>query len=211
MKLPGQLQAEYAIKGIWGALIAAAFLIVVAFATVQTVRLEGFKFWPLSIEGARPKAERLERDLANVRAAQRLAEQAAAQQRIFWKNHYRNRARETDLANATETQPRAADDADRYIAANRVQSCPAGGASGAAAAPAAGERAGGGDRPGDMPVVDDRRTVPGNGEEQLFPDLVAVSPEDIRACTRNTARLLDAQAWGVTLERESTAGKTRPD
>ena len=50
------------LKGIWAALIALAFAIVLALLAVQTARIEGFKIWPLSIEGWKPKAERMERE-----------------------------------------------------------------------------------------------------------------------------------------------------
>lgn len=48
------------LRGIWAALIALAFAIVLVLLAVQTIRLEGFKLWPLSIEGWKSKAERYE-------------------------------------------------------------------------------------------------------------------------------------------------------
>jgi len=199
--IPTIAAVRAAIAGFWPTMRLILFIAAIAFGAVQTVRLEGFRFWPLSIEGALPKVARLETDLANVREAQALAEQEAARQRIFWENHYRNLAKETDLANATQTQPRAADDADRFIAANRVQPCPAGGARGGPGTAPGGDRAQGADRPGDVPGGDDGSAVqPVNAEQLLF-----VSPAFVRTCYGNTGRLLDARDWALALERESAA------
>jgi hypothetical protein len=209
MTLPPWTSAQIALKGIWAAVIDALFLAAIAFGVVQTVRLEGFKFWPLSIEGAKPKAARLETDLANVREAQALAEQEAKRQRIYWQNHYRTLAKETDLANATETQPRADDDLARYAADNRVQPCPYGSARGGTGATPSGGRTGSGDRPGGMSGVDDgrslRQSLAAGDTIHQADDRLVVSMFSAQVCTTNTARLLDAQAWGLTLERESAA------
>ena len=195
--------ARIAVKGIWAAAIAAVVIASLGFGVVQTVRLEGLKVGPLSIEGALPKVDRLKGDLANVRKAQKVAKKEAERQRVFWQDHYRNRAQEADLANATETQPRAVDDADRYIAANRVQPCSARGVGERAGAPASDRRAGRGDRSSGLPIVDDRPALP--ADEHLLPGFVTVTETDVRICSQNTARMLDVASWATTLERESAA------
>lgn len=45
------LPATITLRGIWAALIALAFAIVLALLAVQTVRIEGFKIWPISMKG----------------------------------------------------------------------------------------------------------------------------------------------------------------
>ena len=76
--IPTIAAVRAAIAGFWPTMRLILFIAAIAFGAVQTVRLEGFRFWPLSIEGALPKVARLETDLANVREAQALAEQEAA-------------------------------------------------------------------------------------------------------------------------------------
>ncbi|NCP10847.1 MAG: hypothetical protein GW859_02630 [Sphingomonadales bacterium] len=51
MKLPGQLQAEFAVKTLWLVAGALVFLALILALTVQTVRLEGFKIWPFAMNG----------------------------------------------------------------------------------------------------------------------------------------------------------------
>lgn len=73
--------------------------------------------------------------------------------------------------------------ADRYIAANRVLRQTAGGsASGGACSSAENDGPGGSDRSG------------------ADAELVAVTAGDVRVCTVNTQRLLDARDWAVELE-----------
>lgn len=45
------IPATVTLKGIWAALIAAAFAIVLGLLAVQTARIEGFKVWPLHWKG----------------------------------------------------------------------------------------------------------------------------------------------------------------
>lgn len=51
MILPGQLEREFTLKGLWWLAIAAVFLCVIVFAAVQTARIEGFKLWPVNVKG----------------------------------------------------------------------------------------------------------------------------------------------------------------
>jgi hypothetical protein len=45
------LPATVTLKGIWAAMIALAFGVLLVLLGVQTVRLEGFKLWPLHSKG----------------------------------------------------------------------------------------------------------------------------------------------------------------
>lgn len=72
------LRPSYAVRGIVVALVGIAFLVVTAFAIVQTVRLEGLHVWPISITGWIKTAEQFE----SQRDAERSAHQAT-------KDHYR--------------------------------------------------------------------------------------------------------------------------
>ncbi len=71
MKLPGWTSAQMAVGGLRAALIGLAFLIAVSVGVVQSVRLNGFHFWPVSITGWIATAE--------TRAEERDAERAAHQ------------------------------------------------------------------------------------------------------------------------------------
>lgn len=51
--MPPWTTARYALKGAWLALIALAFAVVLALLAIQTVRIEGFKVWPLRVQGYR--------------------------------------------------------------------------------------------------------------------------------------------------------------
>lgn len=140
--------------------IIALFAVLLA---VQTVRLEGFKVWPVSIEGWKPKAERLERDLANVKQAQILAAQKALQVKIQAEQKYRDIAKRAE-DHEKEIRHDALDAAERYIAAHRLRPQATYGASS-----------------GTSPTSEDR----GAG---VYPDmppdtLVAVSDADVRACS----------------------------
>lgn len=184
MTLPGRLQRDFALKGLWFAAIAAAFAVLLGLLVVQTVRLEGLKIWPLEVEGWKPTAERLRLDLDHVLTAQRHAEleqlrvNAAAEKTYSAIANRIDEHAETDLA-------RQLGAANRYIAAHRVRSEAAAGAFGRTGA-ATGDR--GAEDPGtagrtaqlDDPGAADR--VAGAG------DLVVVSAEDVRICTVNTIK-----------------------
>lgn len=168
------------LKGIWLAIVAIAFAVLLILLAVQTVRLEGFKIWPLSYEGALPKIKRYETAFAEI-------ERKTVETTAKWKQaieakeqDYRNKAQEAD-DNAEEALSGAMAAAERHIANNRVQ-CPAnrGGVNGPAAS-ASGGSAGGGDGPG------------------RDAELVAVTPDDIRICTTNSVRLQAVRDWALSL------------
>ena len=83
---------------------------------------------------------------------------------------------DNDIADA---QAVAMDAAGRYIAANRVQPCSGGGTSGTPAPSASGDT-----------------SVPASLPADSF---VAVSPEDVRACTAATTYALEAHRWATEL------------
>lgn len=62
MTPPGWIGAKVALKGVWLAAIAAVLLCALACTAVQTVRLQGFRLWPISTEGWIAKAGRFERE-----------------------------------------------------------------------------------------------------------------------------------------------------
>lgn len=62
------IPASITLKGLWAAIIAAAFVLLLVLLAVQTVRIEGLKLWPLSYKGLAERvadyeeAERREQD-----------------------------------------------------------------------------------------------------------------------------------------------------
>ena len=181
------LAPSYTIKGIWAATIPSLFLIVTTFAFVQTIRLEGFKVWPISVEGARPKAARLEKELAAIVTAQ--ADAATAQKEIVEaaEKEYEKIAERIDEY-AEQVEKDAMARAERFITAQRVRcEAPGGFASGAGAA-----------APADVPR--DRETVPG---PHFLDGTVAVPESDVRACTLNTIQANAAREAALALEETS--------
>lgn len=199
MKLPGQLQAEFTLKGLWLAAIAAAMLIVIAIAAVQTARIEGFKVWPVSVEGWKPKAQRLDRDLTAVLRAQRAAEQAQRSVNAAAEQTYSTIAERID-DHAKDDLPRQLGAADRFIAAHRVRSEAAGGALGRAGAAAGDYHAQSAQGAGGAAELDDAGAA---GLAAHADDLVAVPAEDVRICTVNTVKAEAGHALATQLEAAS--------
>lgn len=165
-------------------LTGLAIAILAALLAVQTVRLEGFRLWPLSIEGARPKVERLQRDLDNVKAAQVVARERAEAAKLKVEQEYRQLAGRID-DEAEDAREGALADAERFIAASRVR-CEAAGGRGSGAVAAAGDQGAG-----------RGEAVPGSAE---LDGAVAVSADDVRACTLNTIQANAARDWALGLE-----------
>lgn len=167
------------LKGIWAAAIALAFATVLALLAVQTVRLEGFKMWPFEIEGCLAKSERLEADLDRVKEAQATALLKAQAAKAEAEENYRNLAEETDeQLEQVRTDAMAA--AERYIAANRVRY----------QAPRSVS-----ERP--PSAAEDRDS--GLREEVPADTFVAVTDDDVRACTDVTAYALELRGWALKL------------
>lgn len=163
-----------------------AIAVLAGLLAVQTVRLEGFKFWPLSWEGWKPKAERLDSVIDGIVQAETTARIRAEQARQETERKYAELAERTDRE-AHIAQEAALDAAERFIAANRVRCAPDRSAASAAVAPASSDSAGSGDGPGGTSELDEV-------------SLVAVPDEDVRICTRNTNRLIAAREWGLELQ-----------
>lgn len=186
-----RLAAAWASAALRFALLA--IVVAILFNTYADFRISG----PLGIgfhfEGWKPRAQREAREKGALVAAQ--AKAAAAQKAVLAKaeQDYRDLAERTDNETDLATQV-ALGAADRFIAANRVR-CPADrGSPGAAVAAAESGSATGSDRSGGGAELD-------GAAGAASTDLVAVTAEDIRICTRNTARLKAAREWGLDLEK----------
>lgn len=115
------------------------------------------------------------------KTAEALAAQKAVNQAK--EAEYQEKAREADQKHRAElSQAMAA--AERHIAAHRVRQGGCGGATGNAGATAQGDGSAGADRSG------------------ADAELVAVTADDVRICTVNTQRLIDAHNWAISLENE---------
>lgn len=181
-------QAQVALKGIWVAVIAALFISAICFGVVQTVRLEGLKIWPFEITGWRPLAIDRGKTIASFAKAQNDALALALAAKAKAEADYRTLAERIDHE-ADQARPDALADAERYIAGNRVQRCPADrGAAGPAPASGQDHGARNGDAAGATALVD-----------AADPDLVAVTPDDIRICTANTLQAEAARSWALQL------------
>ena len=199
--MPGWAQTEMALKAGWFALIGALVLAIAAFGAVQTIRLEGLKVWPLSIEGWKPKAERLQRLIDDIDEAQRLAAEVAREQREAKESQYRDIAeRIEDNAQADlDGSLRAADD---FIAAGGMRA-----EAGRSAPCRAGTAAG--DHRAEDPAGT-RRATQLDAATSAQPDpqpegLVLISPADVRICTVNTVKAEAGHQLATQLQEASTA------
>jgi hypothetical protein len=186
-------QAKVAIKGIWVASRAALFICAIGFGVVQTVRLEGLKVWPVEITGWRPLAIERGETIASFAAAQDQALKDALAAKAKAEADYRTLAERIDDEDE-QARAGAMDDAERYIAGNRVQRCPAD--RGAAGGASTDHGTSGGDAAGPPAIVD----AAGAG---IGADLVAVTADDVRICTANTLQAEAARSWALDLVRES--------
>lgn len=177
--MPPRLVAFASRVGLTGLAIA----VLVALLAIQTVRLEGLKIWPVNIEGARPKAERLQRTIDEIALAQKQAAAAAQAAKERAEREYRELAERID-DDAEKARTGAMADAERFIAANRVRCQAAGGAGRGTPAASPGDGSGNGQGPGQASELD-----------------VAVTADDVRICTTNTLQAEAARAWAIELER----------
>lgn len=161
--------------GIKGGVILALVLAL----SWQTVRIEGF----LWIDGFKDRIASLRGSLAEIQAAQEVAQYRAIAAKAEAERKYAEKAKEIDREHQAELAD-ASDRAERHIAANRVQ-CPSVGSQGSGSIAAAEDHsAAGSDGSGSTAIV----------------DAVAVEAEDIRICTTNTARLQSVRDWAKGLE-----------
>jgi len=179
------MPATVTLKGIYAALIAAAFALVLVLLAVQTVRLEGFKIWPIEYEGCIARSERLQTDLNNVKAAQIVASERAQTAKEKAERQYQDLAEKTD-EELEQVRDSAMDAAERYIAAHRVYPEAVDRPSGGTTAAPEDFSAGSSDGSGAAPVLASR-------------EFVTVEPDDIRVCTENTIRLEAVREWALGL------------
>ena len=191
--------ARVALSGVKLALVGIAALLIVGFAVVQTVRLEGFKLWPFKVEGPLGKVDRLEGELHAILTAQEFATELAEADKALHEAAYRDIARGIDDAFDKNLDGELAA-AARFVAANRVR-CPASGSAAGGASGSAGDHgAGSAQGAGGAAELD------GPGGAGDLPGLVAVPDDDVRICTVNTLKAEAGHRLAAELEAAS-----RPD
>lgn len=181
------------IRSIWAAVVAAAFLLVVIFAAVQTARIEGFKVWPISVKGYKAEIKDLKDWIDTLVKAQK--EAGAAQEAVNAKAEetYTEIAEDIDHE-ADKARGAQLNAAERYIDAHRVR-CPAvGGTPGKASGSASSDGPRDGQEAGKAPKLDAPDSV-------LAGDYVTVLAEDVRICTVNTLQAEAARDWALQLEQ----------
>ena len=116
MKLPGQLEAEIAIKTVWLVVAGLAFAALVGALVVQTVRLEGLKVWPITVTGWIETADTYERERdaernvhAKTKGEYRAAQSKAARQEAARLKHVREKQEEITDAIETDYRGQLAD------------------------------------------------------------------------------------------------------
>lgn len=185
--LPQKLAAEYSLKGLWLALVALVVTVALGFSVIQTARLEGFKFWPISVQGWKPRALSAEATLAKVAAAQVVAKQVQEQVNQTAEQDYAEIAERIDRETIEELETELAS-AERYIRNNRVRPqanrCVASGAGSTA--------------PDNGPAHSE-----GASEAPLLDGEVRVLEEDVRICTTNTLKAEAGHRFATELENAS--------
>lgn len=158
------------IKG--GVILALACLL-----GVQTARIEGF----LWLDGLKDRIASLRGSLAEIQAAQKVAEARAIAAKLEAERKYAEKAKEIDREHQAELADASAR-AERFIAARRVQ-CPSNGSQGSGAV---------------APAEDSSAGFPQGASSP--PELVGVEPDDIRICSENTVKAVKAHQWAKGLE-----------
>ena len=169
-------------------LTGLAIAILLALLAVQTVRIEGFRMWPLSIDGWKARALTAEQTIRDIEKAQADALARAELAKAKAEADYRNLAERID-DETEQARESAMDAAERFIAANRVR-CEATGRAAGGPAPAAEDR---GARDGDA----------AGGAPELDEGFVAVEAADVRICTANTLQAEAAREWALEMEAAS--------
>lgn len=163
-------------------LVLIGLVAALAFNTYGALSIKGPLGIGFAFEGWKPRAERLQRDLDNVTAAQEVALERALEAKHRAETKYLNLADRIDNE-ADQARAGALDDAERFIRANRVRCEAAGGSSSGTVAAAEDHSAQGSDR------------------SSPAPELVAVTEDDVRVCTVNTTRLEAVREWALELEK----------
>lgn len=151
------------------------FIPLIGLIAFLWVKLYGF----LWIDGALEKLAKRDAQIAAMVKASDKARKAQIALNDATKAKYETSAKDADNAHAKELAL-ANDRTDRFIRANRVRP-DSGSRPGQAADPAEGQAAGSGQS--------------ASGEAEL----VAVTSDDVRICTRNTIRLEAVNRWGLDL------------
>lgn len=166
-------------------LAVIALLIVNTYADISLKGPLGIGF---HFEGWKPKAKRLQRDLEATLEAGQQAQQQQQAVNDTAEQIYRDVAERID--DETEhARAGALDDAERFIAANRVR-CPNGGGTSGASAAAFDRGAGDGE------ALPGATELDGSGA-------VAVPETDIRVCTVNTLQAEAGALWAREIEEAS--------
>lgn len=190
---------QLTLRAVHALAIASLVLALAIGLAVQTARIEGLKLWPVAIEGWKPKAERFERALANVRVAEQLAAAWAEAARLNQEARYRAVAQRTDIDAKRETSV-ALSDAELFIAG--------GGHAGARQLRAQVDRGAGspaGTGPGNHRPGDPEGAGQAPELDETEGPMIAVTADDVRVCTVNTVKAEAAHDWAVALEEASTA------
>jgi hypothetical protein len=167
------------------AITLGTIAVALAIAAVQTVRLEGFKVWPVTIEGWKPKAERYEATIEQVRIAQDVAAEKARLARLEQEARYRALAERID-DDAKQDMGRNTDAAERFIAAGGYGRCVRTEANRSAGS-------GTGTSAESNSAVD---PVGAGGAPELDGTaLIGVTADDVRICTANTVKAEAAKTW----------------
>ncbi len=197
------LNRELTLRGIHAFAIAGVIFALLVGLAVQTARIEGFKIWPVAIEGWKPKASRLEQALANVRVAEQLAESWARQARLDKEARYRAVAQRTDIDAKRETSV-ALGDAERFIAGGgHFRAGASAGAGGLRAQADRGEGGPAGTGPGDHRPGDPEGAGEAAQLDEAEGQLIGVTADDVRICTINTVKAEAARDWALALEEAS--------
>ena len=161
-----------------GALIASglAGLFLVGLTT-QTIRIEGFKIWPIEIVGFKEEVKTLRLDLDTIKAMQLAAKEKFEAEKLRQEQEYREQAERIDHAYQAELADANARIAD-YARRMRVQA----------------PRSSSG-RASPSPDSDASEGLDGSGEDAF----VAVSREDFEILNENTLRLKAAHEWAIGL------------
>jgi len=176
------IPATVTLKGIWAALVGLAFAIVLALLAVQTARIEGFRVWPINIEGWKPLAQRMQAERDALIDAQEKAGAAQAAVNAAAQSRYQQLAERAD--NEHERNLEAARlGARNYITANRLRPAPDHSAPGETVAATGSDSASSSDGPGAPAIV----------------DAIAITESDLLICTDNTARLVAVREWALGL------------
>lgn len=179
--------AKVTLTGLKLALIALVIVLLLGAVAVQTVRLEGFKLWPIEKRGWIERAETAEAVIAEIEAAQEIAAQLEIEQRQAEERRFKRLAREAD-DEIEQTRDTARAAVDRYIADNRgavcVRNAPDRGSGGHTGTAGEGDTAG-------IPVA-----VPAD-------PLIPVAASDLRACAGAVAYAIEARRWALELEAVS--------